>query len=121
MSTRKVWYSLPVARVMIDEFRARLPPEVIRLLETSIRNQTAAKIVKKEIEFILERQPSNNLTDDQETATIKLYKIIIQSKGYDTGPLPPPSLPPGTVIKRLTVAQMDSITNTIVDAIMEVL
>ena len=116
MPARKVWYSLPVARVMIDEFRARLPPEVIRLLETSIQNQTAAKLVMIEIEDIVAR-----LTGDQETATKKLYKIISRSNDSDTSPLPRASLPPGTVIKRLTVAQMDSITNTIVDAIMEVL
>jgi hypothetical protein len=120
MPTRKVWYSLCEARSMIDKFRTRLPPEIINLLETSIKNNTPATLVKKEIEAILVCEP-NNLTDDQEEATLKLYLVIGKSKEPDTEYRPPRSLPPGTVIKRLTVAQMDSITNTIVDAIMEVL
>jgi hypothetical protein len=119
MPTRKVWYSLCEARFTIDKFRTRLPPEVINLLETSIKNNTPAKLVKKEIEAILVCQP-NNLTDDQEEAIIQLYKVIGKSRDEDIDTLIP-HLPPGTVIKRLTVAQMDSITNTIVDAIMEVL
>jgi hypothetical protein len=122
MSNPPPAYTSNVWNRQIDEFRNQLPRCVTLFLATSSQEQTAAELVAAEIERLVD---INNFNLQECLAIIKLLKILEQSRIVDTsriaGTQPRPSLPPGTIINKLTVAQMDSITKTIVDDIMGVL